>query len=211
MQNRIINLDTVAIVAAALKDLKDEVIFVGGAVISVYTDDPAAGEIRPTKDIDFMIQVTSLADWEKLRERLAQLGFTPDPEADDVISYKYMDISVDVMPAKNSPIGPANKWYGFGFENNWTRTIKEQQIKILSAPCFLATKFEAFLSRGGDYRTSHDFEDIVYVLDNRTTIVQEISEEAQEIKDFLKEQFTICCVQLISATTLLFRTSMGLL
>lgn len=68
--------------------------------------------------------------------------------------------------------------------------MKEQEISILSAPCFLATKFEAFKDRGTDYRTSHDFEDIIYVLDNRTTIIEEINKEHREIKQFLKEEFT---------------------
>lgn len=59
----------------------------------------------------------------------------------------------------------------------------------MSAPCYLATKFEAFNSRGKDYRTSHDIEDIIYVLDNRTTIVKEILEDEESIKLFLRNQF----------------------
>ena len=52
----------------------------------------------------------------------------------------------------------------------------------------MATKFEAFNNRGTDYRTSHDFEDIIYVLDNRTTIVEEIENDEQEIKEFLIQE-----------------------
>lgn len=48
-----INISVVAEVAAALKEVKEEMVFVGGAVVSLYTDDPAADEIRPTQDIDF--------------------------------------------------------------------------------------------------------------------------------------------------------------
>lgn len=55
MENRVINIAVVAAVAAALKDLKDEVVFVGGAVVSLYTDDPAADEIRPTQDVDMTL------------------------------------------------------------------------------------------------------------------------------------------------------------
>jgi hypothetical protein len=92
------------------------------------------------------------------------------------------------MHSQDGPIGPANKWYKVGFENLWSTAVKEQNISILSAPCFLATKFEAFNDRGTDYRTSHDFEDIIYVLDNRTTIVEEINNDHPEIKQLIKEE-----------------------
>lgn len=34
---------------------------------------------------------------------------------------------------------------------------KNEGIQILSAPCYLAIKFEAFNGRETNYRTSHDF------------------------------------------------------
>ena len=50
---------------------------------------------------------------------------------------------------------------------------------------FLASKFSAFSGRGRDPRTSHDFEDIVYLLDNRTTFVKDILKSEEDVKDFL--------------------------
>lgn len=188
MENRIINIATVAEVALALQELKDQMVFIGGAVVSVYTDDPSADEIRPTADVDLTINLLNYADWAQMQERLAGLGFSPDPEGHAICSYLYKGISIDIMPSEDGPIGPANQWYKVGFENLWTTKVKEQDIRILSAPCFLATKFEAFKNRGTDYRTSHDFEDIIYVLDNRTTIVAEINEDHPEVKQFIKEE-----------------------
>jgi len=188
MENRIINIATVAEVALALQELKDQMVFIGGAVVSVYTDDPSADEIRPTADVDLTINLLNYADWAQMQERLAGLGFSPDPEGHAICSYLYNGISIDIMPSEDGPIGPANQWYKVGFENLWTTKVKEQDIRILSAPCFLATKFEAFKNRGTHYRTSHDFEDIIYVLDNRTTIVAEINEDHPEVKQFIKEE-----------------------
>jgi hypothetical protein len=188
MENRVINIATVAEVAVALQELKDQMVFIGGAVVSVYTDDPSADEIRPTADVDLTINLLNYADWAQMQERLAGLGFSPDPDGHAICSYLYKGISIDIMPAEDGPIGPANRWYKVGFENLWTTKVKEQEISILSAPCFLATKFEAFKDRGTDYRTSHDFEDIIYVLDNRTTIVTEINEDHPEVKQFIKEE-----------------------
>lgn len=188
MENKVINISVVAEVAAALKEVKEEMVFVGGAVVSLYTDDPAADEIRPTQDIDLTLNIINLHHWEQVQEKLGDLGFYPDPFGHAICSYKYRNIPVDIMASEDGPLGPANRWYKIGFQGLWTAKAKDQEIKILSAPCYLATKFEAFNSRGTDYRTSHDIEDIIYVLDNRTTIVEEIMVTDLRIQEFLKEQ-----------------------
>jgi hypothetical protein len=187
LENRTINIAIVAEVAEALKEIKDQMVFVGGAVVSLYTDDPAADEIRPTKDIDLTLNILSLSHWKEVQEKLGKLGFYPDPFGHSICSYKYKDISVDIMSTEDGPLGPANRWYKMGFDNLWTAKAKDQEIKILSAPCFLATKFEAFSNRGSDYRTSHDIEDIIYVLDNRIEIVEEIQKDDHRIANFIKE------------------------
>ena len=173
-------------VASALGAFTQEVVFVGGAVVSLYTDDPASDEIRPTQDIDLTLAISSLGQWESVQEKLSALGFYPDAFGHAICSYKYKDILIDIMASEDGPLGPANRWYKIGFEDLWTTKAKEEEIKILSAPCFLATKFEAFNDRGKDLRTSHDIEDIVYVLDNRTTIVEEIANCDHRIRSFLK-------------------------
>lgn len=191
MENRTINIAVVAEVAEALQDIKQDMVFVGGAVVSLYTNDPAADEIRPTQDIDMTLNIVNLSHWEKLQARLSALGFHPDPFGHAICSYKYKDIPVDIMATEDGPLGPANRWYKIGFENLWTAKAKGQEIKILSAPCYLATKFEAFNNRGSDYRTSHDIEDVIYVLDNRINIVEEIANDDVRIAQFIKEQLQI--------------------
>ena len=188
MENRTINIGVVAEVAKALAELKNQMVFVGGAVVSLYADDPAADEIRPTADIDMTINLMNFSNWAKMQERLAELNFYPDPFGHAICSYKYKDIPVDIMPAEEGLLGPSNKWYIVGFNDLWKITVKDEEIRILSAPVYLATKFEAYNNRGGDYRTSHDFEDIIYVLDNRIHIVPEIENAHKEIKKFLKKE-----------------------
>lgn len=66
MENKTINIGMVAEIAKALKELKENMVFVGGATISLYTDDPAAGEIRPTSDIDMTIRVAyTYGQWDQ--------------------------------------------------------------------------------------------------------------------------------------------------
>jgi hypothetical protein len=188
MENKTINIQTVAEVAKGLKELLTRMVFVGGAVISLYTDDEAAEEIRPTGDIDLTIQLTGFAGWVQMQERLYQLGFSPDPQGHAICSYLYKGISVDIMPSEDGPIGSSNHWYKPGFDYLQKISVGEVVIQILSAPYFLATKFEAFHSRGGDYRTSHDFEDIVYVIDNRIHIADEVRNADEIVKGYLQDK-----------------------
>jgi hypothetical protein len=193
MKNRMIDLAVVAEVAKALKELKDAMVFVGGSVVSLYVDDKAVEEVRQTDDVDVTINIVNYNAWVEMQERLAALGFSPDPNGHAICSYLYKGIPVDIMATDDGPIGGGNKWYKIGFDNLWIRQVEEEHINILSAPCFLATKFEAFKSRGTDYRTSHDFEDIIYVLDNRSTIVEEVKKEPESVQQFLREELITVC------------------
>ena len=64
------------------------------------------------------------------------------------------------------------------------------QIRLIAAPVFLATKFEAFATRGrGDMLSSHDFEDIINVLEGRPEIEDEIAGFYPELRSYLIERF----------------------
>jgi len=165
-------------------------VFIGGAVISLYTDDPAAEEIRPTLDIDMTINLANYSEWAQMQERLAELGFSPDPEGHSICSYKFQDIAIDIMPAEDSSIGVSNMWYKPGFKFIQQVELPDGiTIRILPSPYFLATKLEAFKDRGkNDFYGSHDFEDIIYLLDNRTTIVKEILTSEENLQLYIKEE-----------------------
>lgn len=190
MYNKVINLALVAQVALGLKELNQKMVFIGGAVISLYTDDPAADEIRPTTDIDMTINLANYAEWAQMQERLSELEFYPDPHGQSICSYQYKKIAIDIMPADDSSIGVTNRWYKPGFSSLEQIELPDGiAITILSAPYFLATKLEAFKDRGSsDFYGSHDFEDIVYLLDNRTTLVSEILAAATGVKSYLKDE-----------------------
>lgn len=182
MENKTINNKIVAEIAIALEELNQKMVFVGGAVISLYTDDPAADEIRPTGDIDLAVQLTGFGEWTRLNERLLELGFAPNPDGKSICDYLFNGIEIDIMPSENSYIGISNTWYKPGFSSIQTVPVENTSVQILSAPYFLATKLEAFNDRGGDYRISHDFEDVIYIIDNRTQIVEEILNADSKVK-----------------------------
>ena len=191
MENKIINIDTVAQVAEGLKDLKSKMIFVGGAIVSLYTDDPSAEEIRPTQDIDLTTELVTYTDLLNLQDKLSELSIYPDPEAGDIISYQFNNIAIDIVPGKDGLTGPANKWYSYGFDDIRKTFAKDQEIQIFSPAVFIATKFEAFHSRGSDFRTSHDFEDIINVLNNCTYIVEDINKAHKDVISYIQKELNV--------------------
>jgi predicted nucleotidyltransferase len=184
------NIVRIKAVANALNDLKRKVVFVGGATISLYPD-RSVFEVRPTDDIDVIIEILNYTDRAKLEERLRSIGFSHDIESGVICRYKIQGIIVDIMPTDDPSVGFTNIWYPKGFEKAVDYMIDERNvIKILSAPYFIATKLEAYKGRGkNDGRTSQDFEDIVYVLENRTSIWQEMDTSDKSVKDYLQLEF----------------------
>jgi hypothetical protein len=56
-------------------------------------------------------------------------------------------------------------------------------LRHLSAPHFLATKFEAFKDRGqNDVYLSHDLEDIMTVMEGRDTVAQEMAAANEAVR-----------------------------
>ena len=188
LSTNIIMLQTVA---NGLGELKEDMVFIGGAVAELYADDPAASEIRPTKDVDCVIELSSRTEHATLEENLRSKGFAHDISKDaPVCRMIYQDIKVDVMPTDEDILGFSNKWYVEGIENRITKILSEgTEIFIFTPSYYLAAKFEAHKSRGGDdLRQSHDFEDIIYILDNCTDIVKNITNANETVKAYLKEE-----------------------
>ena len=67
------NLTLLESAARLLQPLLDELVFVGGCATGLFITDPAAGGIRPTKDVDTITEVSSYAEYVTLSERLRAL------------------------------------------------------------------------------------------------------------------------------------------
>jgi predicted nucleotidyltransferase len=180
----------IKIVAEALIPLKQKIVFVGGATVSLYPDRKTF-EVRITEDVDVLIEILNYSERATLEENLRSIGFSNDTSSKIICRYRIKGIIVDIMPTNDPSIGFSNKWYPQGFNEAMEYTIDENcRIYILTAPFFLATKLEAHLSRGADDpRLSKDLEDIVYVLENRQLIWKEMNETKGELKMYLKEEF----------------------
>jgi len=158
----------------ALEEVAKDVIFIGGATVSLYADRPA-GEVRPTDDVDILIELLDYKGYAAIEDKLRAKGFVNDVESGVICRYLVRGFIVDVMPTAEEILGFSNKWYSKGFAHSTEVMIdKEYIIRIFEPAYFIATKLEAFKNRGeNDGRTSSDFEDIIYVLNNRSTIWKE--------------------------------------
>ena len=141
-------LEAVQQVAESLGELKDSVVFVGGAVIGLYVDDPAAEEVRPTKDVDITAEITTIGKLEHLRQELTKRGFRQFHEDQVICRFRLDNLRVDVM--STHPVGwaPANRWFEPGFKRLEIKKINNTSIKVLSLPFYLAAKFESHYNRG---------------------------------------------------------------
>ncbi|GGG05679.1 nucleotidyl transferase AbiEii/AbiGii toxin family protein [Pontibacter amylolyticus] len=190
MDGKEINIEVISKVAVGLQDLRQRMVFVGGATLSLYADDPAADTVRPTSDIDLSVSLAGYGEWSVLQERLQELKFYPDPASNVICRFTYEGITVDVMPDNPKILGFSNPWYQPGLEESVEVQLTDGvTIHILPVYYFLATKFSAFHSRGGDHRSSHDFEDIVYVTDNRLNLLEEIAGSPDAVKVYLQQEY----------------------
>lgn len=91
------------------------------------------------------------------------------------------------MPTDPKILGFGNRWFTPSFKaSEWANLPSGKRIRLLPAPYFLATKFEAFDYRGkNDYLMSRDMEDIITVLDGRSEVVSEVQHADKELKDYL--------------------------
>jgi predicted nucleotidyltransferase len=184
------NITRIKAVYLALEELAPEVVFVGGATVSLYSTRPET-ETRPTDDVDIVVEIMHYKDYAAIEDRLRSKGFVNDVESGVICRYIIHGVTVDVMPTSEDILGFSNKWYPEAFVNSIRINLEDGlSIRIFSAPYFLATKLEAFADRGeNEGRFSSDFEDIVYFLNNRQSIWEEMKNADTQVKQYLKREF----------------------
>jgi len=186
------NLQRVELVAKALGELCDELVFVGGCAAGLLCTSVQAPPPRATFDVDLIAEVTALAGYHALERRFTQRGFVRDMAPDaPICRWRVGEVEVDLMPTDERVLGFSNRWYPVATTSATVISLPSgARIRLISAPAFLATKFEAFATRGGnDLMVSHDFEDIINVLDGRPGIETEIAGAGGELAAYLATRF----------------------
>lgn len=173
-------------------DLRDEMVFVGGAVVGLLITDPAMPPIRPTEDVDLICQAVVLADYHRVENSLRARGFVQDmrPQA-PICRWRIDSVAVDVMPPLEEVLGFANRWYPLALETSVAVALPSgRPIRLIAPPVFLATKLVAFDGRGkSDFLFSHDLGDLLAVVDGRDALLEECRASPQDLKIYLAERF----------------------
>lgn len=185
------NLALLHAMALALGPLRERLVFVGGCATGLLLTNPAAAGVRPTEDVDAIVEVATLAGYHALRPLLAERGFV-QTLADNTPPFRWFwnRLQLDLVPVDAHVLGFANRWYRPGFAAAVSTALDEGvSLRHLDAPHFLATKFEAFNDRGGrDVYLSHDLEDIVTVIDGRAELADELLRAERALRAHVVEQ-----------------------
>jgi predicted nucleotidyltransferase len=185
------NIQSVELVAAALGQLREELVLVGGCSVGILITDRGRPPVRQTVDVDLVAEVATNTEYYALCDKLKVCGFKEDSNADHLCRWSKGRLVLDVMPSEPSVLGHStNRWYPQAVRDAERVTLTTGlEILVISPPLFLATKLEAFHGRAeGDYG-HHDMEDIINVIDGRPQIVLEVTEASNEVLQYLRDEF----------------------
>ncbi len=185
------NLKMLQFIAKQLGILRDQVVFLGGCTTTLFITDTASPDVRYTFDVDCIVDVISLNEYHQFEKKLLAQGFKKSMHDEVVCRWRYDDVILDVMPTDEKILGFGNRWYKSAIENSLHHILSDDlHIKVVTAPYFLATKLEAFKTRGNiDFLASHDFEDIVSVIDGRLELIAEIKQSNHALRQYLAKSF----------------------
>ena len=182
------NLPILLPIVEALDDLCESLVFVGGCATGLLLTVQRAQSIRPTLDVDVVAHVVSMTEYHAMERHLEARGFNHDLSDDAPVCRWIRDgVLLDMMPSEPGILGFHNRWYPKVVQTAQTVELPNRRsIRLITAPLFLATKFEAFHGRGRrDYLASHDLEDLVTVIDGRPELFEEIRAEDAEVRRFI--------------------------
>lgn len=179
----------ISVVAEALDRYREDVVFVGGSVAGLLMTSKFH-DVRPTDDVDVVVETASYGKYNELLDNLRKLGFEHDMNG-PVCRLRIHGVIVDVMPVEESILGFKNSWYPLVMETATQHTLPNgMNIRLVTAPAFICTKLDAFRDRGkGDYLDSADIEDIIAIVNSREELVCECWGLPSSARQFLSTEF----------------------
>ena len=81
-----------------MPDWEAQVLFIGGATLGFYVENSFHDIIRVTNDIDVVLEIASVSQYQSLGERLRQAGFKEQME--HMMRWRRGDLLVDVLPLR---------------------------------------------------------------------------------------------------------------
>ena len=101
----------ISAIAHALEGEHPPVMFVGGVATALFPL-PQGIDVRPTNDVDCVVDLASTADYYAFVNRLRARGFHEcTDEGAPLCRLVYQGIRVDFVATADTGIGPSNRWY----------------------------------------------------------------------------------------------------
>lgn len=174
-------------IARELDLLQLDYAFTGGSVIGLLLDHPELTPIRPTDDVDIIVELIARPLYAEFERRLRRRGFVNDARAEaPICRWVFNTMTIDIMPVAADFLGLNTIWFDRALSGALVIEIDGQKVRHVSAPAFLATKLAAFHDRGqGDYYGSHDLEDLVAVIDGRELVVEELRQAESDLRAYV--------------------------
>lgn len=145
------SVEQLELAAASLDDLLPEVVFVGGATVGLWITDPGAPPVRPTYDVDVVVEVATRSGFHDFEDRLRERGFRADLEDGIICRWQHQQsgLALDAMPSEASILGFENRWQAAALPHAIDHVLPSgATIRAISPPYLVATKLEAFRGRG---------------------------------------------------------------
>lgn len=179
-------------VAGNLSWLAPAPIFLGGATIGLFLDDFGRAQLRPTQDIDCIVQqVLTRTDWWKLEKQLRDRSWEPVPGG-PICRYQSPEGDlVDLMAQTPEILGFSGRWYPDTVKNAQRRQlVTGQLVRVPTPEHLLACKLEAWNDRGRDDSfLSRDLEDVVSLLDGCRELEARVTAAEDELLEWIAGVF----------------------
>ena len=185
------------ILADLLGPLLDDLVFVGGSTICLHVGKARQNELRPTIDRDAIVDVKDYSEFHAFEMKVQKLGFERDTKDRVNCRWRADNIVVDLMPGNQIAGYVNNKWYQAAMEHAENLQLSTGKIVRIVSPIFLlATKLEAFKSRGKlkfpdifDGEANKDLEDIVHLIEGRDVLLTELKQAPLAVRTYIEAQF----------------------
>ena len=182
------SIELLELAAETLGELLEEVVFVGGATVVLWITDPGAPPVRPTKDVDVVVEVATRSAFHDFEARLRKRRFAEDQEDGVIGRWGHPSgLTLDAMPPQPGILGFENRWQGAAIPHAIERELPSgARMRAASPPYLLATKLEAFKGRGNrDFLGSRDFGDIIALIDGREELIDEVAQAPDDVRTYI--------------------------
>jgi hypothetical protein len=172
-------------VATFLDRVDIEYAFTGGAVIPFYLDIPDLASMRPTKDVDVIVQAVTLLEYHDVEQRIVQMGWRHDASPGAPRCRWIMgDVKIDVMASSEVAGEFSSPWFQKGVQEAVKVQVAGGSFRVVPVSVLIASKLLAFTQRGiKDPWLSHDLEDVMTIVDGRVDFMSELEATDSGLRD----------------------------